>query len=100
MEAKLFDYVRDIKVPTKEQIRNLLEALNNRYDDLESKEPFSDSAIAKWEEKLGELGDICNSLEEMYELDKITEHDFKMIVRDLRFFQFQYSGLKMVKVYY
>ena len=101
MEARLFDYINDIKKPTKEQIKNILDALNERYEDLEAKEPFSESAIMRWEEKLGELRDICNELEEMYDADKvITEQDFNFLVRDLRFFQFEYSGLKRVKIYY
>ena len=99
--AKLFNYIEMIREnPTKQDFLNILNTLDEKYEDLEWNEPESDSARVKWEEKLDELADVYDAFVDLYNANELNEQDLRLAIRDLKLYQYLYSGLKRLEVEY
>ena len=94
---KLLDIIKELKVNDIQTLIQIKDALEQRRDDIEAKEPYNyGSQYAKWENKLCDINDIIEDME-----DLITNHSaankelkLKQIIVDIKVHQFTYGGLK------
>lgn len=94
---KLLDVINNIELCDNNVVNNMIEALSERRDNVEANEPLSDgSYYNKWEEKLSELNQLIEDLEEVVDTEDLEERNkmLQQIRVDLIFHQFTYGGLK------
>lgn len=98
---KLLEAIRNISINDKELLENIIYALKERKDDVVEREPIdSGYYYERWEEKLSELDDIIEDLESLDDIENVSEKELKLkqIVSNIKFHQFEYGGLKRLKI--
>ena len=98
---KLLEAIRNVSIENVELINDILFALNERRTIVEINEPMSDGAYyEKWEEKLSDLDDIIEELEDALNNKDIEQkkRSLARAVGDIIFHQFTYGGLKRLTI--
>ena len=98
---KLLDAIKTVSVDNIELIQDIIDVLNERRDIVEINEPMSDGAYyEKWEEKLSDLDNIIEELEDVIKNDDIDQKELslKRARCDVIFHQFTYGGLKRLTI--
>lgn len=112
---KLLEVIRNVSIDDVGTLNDILFAIETRKDTVEMQEPDSDYEFfyEKWEEKFDDISDIYDSLEELvdeieeyYDNDEeINKEDRKRLEKDLEDIvdaienhQFEYGGLKRIKI--
>lgn len=98
---KILDAIKITKICNDEVIKDMIDVLNKRKDDIEINEPISDGSYHdKWEEKIDELEQIIEDLENVLMINDPEKRNDKLeqIRIDMTYYQFMYGGLKRLTI--
>lgn len=97
---RLLDAIKNLEPNDIDAIERILECLSERKEVIENSEPFDyGSYYNKWEEKLGDLQDIIEQVEELLTIsEKERRQKISIINRDIIVHQFTYGGLKRLSI--
>ena len=95
---KLLEAIEILNVNDERAIQAIVDCLNERIEKLEFSSLINGNN-SKTDEKIYELGSIVEDIENMKSLsmDK-KEKVLKLIRRDLKYYQFEYGGLKRLTI--
>lgn len=96
---KLLEAVKVVDKEDVDMLESILECLKDRLFTIECQEPdgSSDFFYEKWEEKYSNLEEIVENMEFLLE-DDIKEKQLKELKIQIENYQFDYGGLKRLKI--